>query len=307
MLRDIQRGDDPQILAAIDVIDTVAPDILVLGGFDWDFANKAVKAFQQELSAAGHAMPHAYSPQPNRGLPTGLDLDQDGKFGEPEDSQGFAQFTGNNGLALLSRFPVQKEDAINLTSFLWTDLPESMLPYPGQPEGLETVMRLSTTGHWIVPVQPPNRPVVWIGSFHATPPVFDGPEDRNGRRNHDEVAIWNQILGGMLNTEIPAGFVLAGNSNLDPNEGDGRRRAMEKLLSHPRLIDPLQSSSQGLATVDWQRDDLAPMRISYVLPDTTFEILDSGVFWPSAKEEMAATVETASRHRLVWVDIIRQD
>ncbi|MEM6310695.1 MAG: endonuclease/exonuclease/phosphatase family protein [Pseudomonadota bacterium] len=306
MLRDIARGEDPQVGAVIEVIHAVAPDILVIGGFDWDFENRAVAAFQKELATAGHAMPYAYAPQPNRGLPTGLDLDQDGRLNEPEDRQGFARFTGADGLALLSRFPVQTEDAIDLTPLLWSDLPGALLPYPNQPEGLGAAMRLSTTGHWVVPVQVPDQPIVWIGSFHATPPVFDGPEDRNGRRNHDEVAIWSQLLGDLLDTKIPSGFLLAANSNLDPNAGDGRRRAMANLLADPRLIDPLQSSSYGLVTVDWQRDDLDPMRISYVLPDTSFKVLDAGVFWPAIDEDMAATVATASRHRLVWVDVVRR-
>ncbi len=29
---------------------------------------------------------------------------------------------------------------------------------------------------------------------HPTPPAFDGPEDRNGRRNHDEIRFWNDYL-----------------------------------------------------------------------------------------------------------------
>ena len=29
---------------------------------------------------------------------------------------------------------------------------------------------------------------------HPTPPVFDGPEDRNGTRNHDEIRLWSDYV-----------------------------------------------------------------------------------------------------------------
>lgn len=306
MLRDLLRGEDPQIEAVLDVITHIAPDVLVIGGFDWDFENRALAAFRSRLSDAGHKMPHFYAPRPNRGMPTGLDLDQDNVLGEPEDKQGFARFTGADALVLLSRFPVRHGQAINLSQKLWANIPGALLPYPGQPDGLEGILRLSTTGHWIVPVFAPGQELVWIGSFHATPPVFDGPEDRNGRRNHDEVAVWGHMLDGSMDEKIPDGFILAANSNLDPNAGDGRRQAMSDLLSHPRLTDPNQQSEHGPNTVDWQRDDLVPMRISYVLPDTSFDVVDSGVLWPSDADAMAEVVETASRHRLVWVDVVRR-
>jgi len=31
--------------------------------------------------------------------------------------------------------------------------------------------------------------VIHILASHPTPPVFDGVEDRNGRRNHDEIRL----------------------------------------------------------------------------------------------------------------------
>ena len=43
--------------------------------------------------------------------------------------------------------------------------------------------------------------------------------------------------------------------------------------------------------------------MDYVLPDAGLRVIDSGVIWPATGEPMAETVATASRHRLVWVDI----
>ena len=80
--------------------------------------------------------------------------------------------------------------------------------------------------------------------WYATPPVFDGPEDRNGRRNHDEAAFWLRLLAGELTWPPPEGpFVLLGQSNLDPVDGEGLRGAMDALLDHPALQDPAPRGS----------------------------------------------------------------
>ena len=56
------------------------------------------------------------------------------------------------------------------------------------PEELD-VFRLSSKNHVDVPVKIDNGTVHFLVS-HPTPPVFDGPEDRNGTRNHDEIRFW---------------------------------------------------------------------------------------------------------------------
>ena len=65
------------------------------------------------------------------------------------------------------------------------------------PPDLAAVQRLATTGFWDVPVETPSGQLHLL-AWHATPPVFDGPEDRNGRRNHDEAAFWRLLLEGAL-------------------------------------------------------------------------------------------------------------
>ena len=53
---------------------------------------------------------------------------------------------------------------------------------------------------------------------HPTPPVFDGPEDRNGRRNRDEIRFWSIHLDRPEAAGVPA--VLLGDLNADPFDGD---------------------------------------------------------------------------------------
>lgn len=51
------------------------------------------------------------------------------------------------------------------------------------------VFRLSSKNHVDVPIQIGRRTVHVLAS-HPTPPSFDGPEDRNGTRNADEIRFW---------------------------------------------------------------------------------------------------------------------
>ena len=301
LLRDIDRGQDAQVRAVIDVIAGAAPDILVLWSIDWDHDRRALTALADALAEAGLDLPYRHAAQPNRGLPTGLDLDGNGRSGDPEDAQGYALFTGQSGLAVLSRWPIG--DGHDFSDMLWRDLPGALLPWPGAPEGVRDVLRLSSTAHWLLPIEAADERPLWLGAFAATTPVFDGPADRNGRRNHDEIAFWSHLLDGNLPVPAPPGLIIAGHANLDPDRGEGRREAIRSLIDDPRLQDPFPP---GTLTVDWKRDDLPPMRLSYVLPTQAWNVVASGVIWPDPGDPALQTVETASRHRLVWVDVERR-
>ena len=45
------------------------------------------------------------------------------------------------------------------------------------------------------------------------------------------------------------------------------------------------------------------MRVDVVLPQRGLTVTASGVLWPAPGAPLAETVATASRHRLVWVDL----
>ena len=70
---------------------------------------------------------------------------------------------------------------------LWADLPGSLIEGLDLSPEIVKVQRLSSTGHWAVPIKLGGKAALTLLVFAATPPVFDGPEDRNGRRNHDEI------------------------------------------------------------------------------------------------------------------------
>lgn len=333
LLRDLLRQNDPkhadpQIGAVIAIIAEAAPDVLLLTGIDSDPQGHTARAVQALLKHAGHDLPHAFAPAQNAGLPTGHDMDGDGRTGGPRDAQGYGAFRGAGAMTLLSRFPIGT-DTRDFASLLWAELPGATLPaHPGGgafPDARALALqRLSSTAHWVVPVMTPAGALPVL-AYYATPPVFDGPEDRNGLRNADETRFWTAFLNGSYGP-APPNFILLGGANLDPVDGEGRHRVMRDLLAHPALNDPRPASAGGAAagaaegsapkqrgppaldTADWP-DNPGPgnLRVDYVLPSAGLKVAGAGVVWPAPDDGFgtvsAKRVGLASTHRLVWVDI----
>lgn len=313
LLRDLGRKDD-EIDAIIKIIATVEPDVLLLTDVDYDHDHLALTALQERFYDVGLQLPHSYTAAPNSGLMTTLDLDQNGKFGEPRDAQGYGRYPGNGGMALFARWDIG--EVVDYTDMLWQDLPGATLP-ADWPTDVLAIQRLSSVNHWHVEILHPDGPVS-VMAFSATPPVFDGPEDRNGLRNQDELALWSYVL----DTDPKPYFVVLGNANLDPVDGDGLTQAMKTFLADPRLQDPKPSSAGGGLTVDpnhngnpkhdtadWDESGPGNLRVSYVLPSHEWTVTGAGVFWPAPDDPNAVLLGddalAAGPHRLVWVDVSR--
>ena len=129
-------------------------------------------------------------------------------------------------------------------------------------------------------------------------------------------------LDGGLGSAPDGAFVLMGNANLDPVDGEGDHAAMTALLADPRLTDPLPRSAGGAAnsdpgqagdpatdTADWRDGAPGNLRVTYVLPSADWIVRDAGVFWPAPAEAGATLLGeaglAAGPHRLVWADIER--
>jgi hypothetical protein len=211
----------------------------------------------------------------------------------------------------------------NQLALLWSDYSESLSPDHGE---LATVQRLSSHGHWSVPVMISLEETWTLYPSHMAAPVFDGPEDRNGRRNADEI----RLAADRLATDAEAqgdAFrpIVAGTLNADPRDGERRAGALLPLLASTHLVDPLPSSQGGriagdadsgandghlgdpaLDTVDWpDAGKGAPgnLRVDYILPSARFRVLGSGVHWPEPGAPGADAATRASRHRVIWVDL----
>lgn len=286
LLRDILRGTD-EISEVIQVLRSVNPDVILLTKFDYDLDGVAARALSDAIWPL--AATYIFAPRPNGGRPSGVDLDNNGLSYEARDAQGFGTFNGQRGVLVLSKVPIATNLARDWSHLLWADIPNSrMLPTdPGR-----AVQRLSSSAHLAVPLA--TVPPLWILGFAATPPVFDGPEDRNGRRNADEIAFWQQVFDGKHGPVPGPPFVLAGLANLDPDRGEGLTESIRSVLNDSRLQDPLPKGPFGTATVDWEEPTPGRLRVSYVLPSENLDLHDSAVHWS----------DIGGTHKLVWVDLV---
>ena len=307
LLQAIGKRNDPQVQAVVAVLARLDADVVLLTGVDYDYDQQAISALAENLGEAGAQYPYLLALRPNTGVPTGLDMDGNGKLGEARDAQGFGRFMGSGGMAVLSRKPLGV--ARDFSGFLWRDLPGADLP-PDMTEAAKSVQLLSTSGHYDVAVEYAPGKALHLLVWYATPPVFDGPEDRNGRRNQDEAAFWLHLLAGDLAWPPPeAPFVLMGQSNLDPVDGDGRHGAMAALMVLPTLQD-LRPKGQDAHKDRGQKGDPAidtafygkgvgGLRVDVILP-TADITATAGVLSLPQQDPFAATLAAASRHWPVW-------
>jgi hypothetical protein len=310
LVRDLAKGEDVQVAALVRVMAALDADVILLTSVDWDLQGVALQLLADRLAEGGLDYPHRLALRPNTGTQTGFDVDGNGRQGDPADAQGWGLFSGQGGMAILSRLPLDPAPRDH-SGFLWQDLPGALIPAGFDPD-LLAVQRLATTGFWDVPVLTPQGPLHLL-AWHASPPVFDGPEDRNGKRNHDEAAFWRHYLDGALPMPPPAApFVLLGDGNLDPADGDGLRAGMVALLSHPALQDPAPRGAHGrvepahsgdpaLDTAFY--DQTGGLRLDYVLPSVSLTVTGAGVLWPIPGDPLVADLAQVSPHFPVWVDL----
>lgn len=323
LLQDIQSGSDEQIITITQIIKHINPQVLALNGFDTDTDLVALRAFQDVLKDQGINLPYIYAPMQNSGVPSNLDLDRDGRFGESEDNFGYGDFRGQSAMALLSAFPVSSTPQ-DFTSTLWRDLPNPEWPelQSGQPffsDEIIAVLPVHSVGAWDIEIETPKGPLSILMS-HSTPPVFDGPEDANGIRNKMEALFWQNYLQSKTGH-----FVMALGLNADPYDGDGATGAVQTLLSNSKLQDPAPTSigaeqafpesehknPNNQDTVDWREPRPGNLRVDYILPSADLIVLNSGVFWPAPESKGSDWVEQAqslgTRHKLVWIDLSLPD
>lgn len=323
-------GKDRQAKSLAAVIQTVRPDILLLNEIDYQADGSVAKTFAAEyLAVSQHELEpieyrYVYSPPSNTGIDSSLDLNANGKLHEPDDSWGYGAYPGQYAFAILSRYPIDETTVRTFQNFRWSQLPNAlqpMLPRTNQPyfePSLWQQLRLSSKNHVDVSVKV-NGVDVHILASHPTPPVFDGPEDRNGCRNHDEIIFWKHYIenssalvddaghsGGLSND---ASFVILGDLNSDTSFGDSRSDAIQSLLSHPRIraSQPRRSgvseSTEPEVAFDTAAFSAGDARVDYVLPSANADIVQAQVFWPAQGEANESWVH-ASDHRLVWIDVI---
>ena len=346
--------NDPQAAAIAEIIQRVRPDVVLLNEFDYDPNGNAISNFQNNYlkvgqnfsgSLDGSAQPiefsHRFLAPSNTGIPSGYDLDRSGQIdlirgsnSYGGDCWGYGEYPGKYAMVLLSRYPIDTAAVRTFQKFLWKDMPEACLPDDVSTDTASdwysvqalNQFPLSSKSHWDVPVQIGGRRIHVLAS-HPTPPTYDGPEDRNGRRNHDEIRFWVDYVtptagdyiyddqgrkGGLQSEEL---FVIMGDLNGDPTDGQGTE-GIALLLASPQVsTEPIPRSEGGAEQARLQGGannahrgnpsfdtlDAADgiratskgpgnLRVDYVIPASRLKTLASGVFWPKNRDRLFSLV-----------------
>jgi endonuclease/exonuclease/phosphatase family metal-dependent hydrolase len=324
------KQNNQQIKNIAEIIQRVNPDIILLNEFDrvnnqhenirYFIKNYLAKA-QNDQTAINY--PYFYQGPVNTGVKVN-NMNNDKSI-----THGFGYFEGHFGMVLLSKYPIDYNTIKTFQFFKWRDMPNALKPIspetnqPWYSDSIWNELRLSSKSHWDIPINI-NGKEIHILASHPTPPVFDGPENRNGNRNHDEIRFWRDYIDntqanyiyddggkkGGLSPNKP--FVILGDQNASSVEGDAINSGIKSLLTNNKLQDPMPTSIGGelyrtdnnnakYHTAYWG------MRADYVLPSALdFTIKNSGVFWPQKKDETYRLIKdraASSDHRLVWVDL----
>ncbi len=325
LVEDLATRDDPQARAVAEIIQLNAPDVLVLNDIDYDSAGAAVALFKTnylevaENGADEARYPYTYVAAVNTGVPSGLDLNNDGRTGGRGDAFGPGAFEGQHGMAVLSKYPIETDKIRSFQNFLWKDMPNAQLPddpASGRASGWYSWMelqkvRLSSVSHWDVPISVGESTIHALVS-NPSPPPRNGLPGRYGGRNSDEIRLWSDYVSGGAKAAylydddggtggLPRGarFVVLGDQNSDPEDGGASAGAVNQLLEHPLITDPEPISDgakeaaalQGgvndfhrgdaqFDTVDREDKAAGNTRSDYVLPARSLGVSGKGVFWP---------------------------
>lgn len=338
---------NPRLRAIAAVIQQIRPNVILLNevaydmpgapGFDPDGppgrnARRFIDGFLAVAQGPG-LQPmrfEAFMEATNTGVPSGLDLDNDGRIvnsfpilnpGQPAtpearafagDCWGFGTFPGQYGMALLvdPRLTIQRDRVRTFRKLPWDYMPGAFLP--ATPEGPwfsepeRAVVRLSSKSHWDVPIVLPDGTIVHILASHPTPPAFDGPEKRNARRNHDEIRFWNDYIENAAyivdDANLPGGldegehFIIIGDLNADPDEGSSYKDPIGTILfANPRIASDFTPTSE-VAIEGLDPDDTARfgLRVDYILPSSSMAVI-RGEVWRHGN--------APSDHFPVWLEV----
>jgi len=340
LISNLSTPDHLQARRVAETVQRVRPDVLLINEFDFDAQGKAADLFQQNYLSLGQDTTGAGTPAApidypfhfvaasNTGVSSGVDFDGDGRI----DDFGFGRFPGQFGMVVYSRLPIDTAQVRTFREFLWKDMPGNRIPANFTQTGIDHA-RLSSKSHWDLPIRVGAETVHLLAS-HPTPPVFDDPIfDENGRRNADEIRFWGDYVdpdasdyivddtgrsGGLADSSR---FVIVGDQNADPLDGDSFPGAVDPFVVNPRINHTRTPASAGgveEAAIEggpnthqrgnpaWDTADFGSpgnLRVDYVLPSANLTIAESAVFWPTRADPYRPLL-SASDHRLVYVDVI---
>ena len=155
LAEELASGTNDQLDAVFAIIRDVDPDILVLNEVDYDEDGASVAILAERLGYA-----YSLALPSNTGIPTGVDLDADGRSDHPEgareygnDAFGYGVHPGQYAIALISKHPIDESGVRTFQQLLWKDMPGNLLPTEHYSEEAQAIFRLSSKTHADVPVE----------------------------------------------------------------------------------------------------------------------------------------------------------
>lgn len=356
----IQKNRPDVLMMAEYNNDGTGEDKVALEGFQKNYLSVA-----QSLQGAGGEAnlkpidyPYTESYSTNTGLNSGLDLDNNRTAGQlPGDAWGFGLYHGQYAFALMSKYEIDTENTRTFQEFKWKDMEGAKVPTiticdgsQAIPDGMHCgdewytaeewdVVRLSSKNHVDAPIIIPTDrgdEVVHLLMSHPTPPVFD--PGKNKVQNGAEVEFWHHYVQGKEYFYDDAGnkgglaegakFVMMGDQNLDPLDGDGFSEIMQAFHNDPLVNQDVMNgelypTSYGAAehAVDKNSTHPIPNRITstfglgvdYAMPSANLNVVESGVYWAASYEEGRKLFnddrigkygngkDVSSDHRMVWI------
>ncbi len=343
---DVADLNHPRINRAIEEIQILAPDVLLLSELTYDSDAGNAQAMAARISQATGVRYVGIGFESNTGVASGYDLDrsgdvvtsvppmQDGVDGNPPrqtaderayggDAWGFGVYPGQYAFALFVRegLSVDTQAIRTFRTFRWADMPGALLPTDpdsGEPWYDSAIpFRLSSKTHADVPLALPSGETVHLLLSHPTPPAFDGAEARNKKRNHDEIRFWRAYVdgadwiydddGATGGLEAGARFVVMGDLNADPDEGSAWENPIANLLyASPRI-------QRGVRPI---ADSLGQLRYPDLDPDDTagwglgvdYVLPSTGLRVVRSGQVRPDTAGVqVSDHFLVWIDVLAED
>ena len=132
--------------------------------------------------------PYTYVATVNTGEPTKFDLDNNGKAeGFGGDAYGFGLYSGQYGMALLSKYPIDVDSIRTFQTFKWHHMPHPQVPItPDETGNMDNgtpwydvnewaALRLSSKSHWDVPIKVGDKTVhvlATVSYTHLTLPTI---------------------------------------------------------------------------------------------------------------------------------------
>ena len=334
------------------MLQRVRPDVVLLNEFDYVENYRAVDLFREQLPRAVPAgrppdpYPYAFTAPSNTGIPTGFDLDRNGTVGGGNDAFGFGEFPGQYGMVVLSRYPIDPTGSGPSRLFRWADMPGALLPDDPATAAPPTGTPPRSSRSSGCPASRTGTSRCGRSQDGARPRLAPDSADvrrSRGPQRHPqprEIRFWADYVtpgagryiyddeGRRGGLRPGSRFVIMGDQNADPLDGDSVDEAINQLLDSRWIPDPKPTSAgaveaarlQGGAnlthrgnpaydTADFNDNPAPGQPAGRLRPAVALgpEGEDSGVFWPVRSDPLSRLTGEfpfpTSDHRLVWVDL----